>query len=167
MTAQHTGVQIILEVLKDEGVDTIFGYPGAAVIDLYDEMERSAIRHVLVRHEQGAMHAADGYARASNRVGVCLVTSGPGATNTITGLAAAQYGVPIKVVVLDCLPLSDASGTISPDDIQKLSQQMTHPDLVTLAESFGARGLKVDSEADLEEVLTTALSTEGPVVVSA
>lgn len=80
-----TGAQILLESLKKEGVDVLFGYPGGAVIDIYDELPRHPdIRHVLVRHEQGAVHAADGYARASGKVGACLVTSGPGATNTVT-----------------------------------------------------------------------------------
>ena len=76
--------------MKDEGVDTIFGYPGAAVIDIYDALVKTDFKHVLVRHEQGAVHAADGYARASGKVGVCLVTSGPGATNTVSGIATAH-----------------------------------------------------------------------------
>ncbi|MEN8758554.1 MAG: thiamine pyrophosphate-binding protein, partial [Desulfobacterales bacterium] len=70
---EMTGAQILMKVLKEEGVDTIFGFPGGAVIDIYDELAKSDIRHVLVRHEQGAVHAADGYARAGKRVGVCLV----------------------------------------------------------------------------------------------
>ncbi|MBW2408175.1 MAG: biosynthetic-type acetolactate synthase large subunit [Deltaproteobacteria bacterium] len=84
-----TGAQIMMEVLKEEGVDTIFGFPGGAVIDIYDELAKTDIKHVLVRHEQGAVHAADGYARAGAKTGVCLVTSGPGATNTVTGIASA------------------------------------------------------------------------------
>ena len=88
-----------MEVLKDEGVDTIFGFPGGAVIDIYDELAKTDIQHVLVRHEQGAVHAADGYARAGGKVGVCLVTSGPGATNTVTGIASA-YMDSIPLVVL-------------------------------------------------------------------
>jgi acetolactate synthase-1/2/3 large subunit len=94
-----SGAQILIEVLKDEGVDTIFGYPGGAVIDIYDALNRSPIEHILVRHEQGAVHAADGYARTSGKVGVCLVTSGPGATNTVTGIASA-YMDSIPVVIL-------------------------------------------------------------------
>ena len=94
-----TGAQIMMQVLKEEGVDTIFGFPGGAVIDIYDELERTDIRHILVRHEQGAVHAADGYARASGKVGVCLVTSGPGATNTVTGIASAYMdSIPIVVI---------------------------------------------------------------------
>ena len=94
-----TGAQILMEVLKEEKVDTIFGYPGGAVIDIYDALAKTDIRHVLVRHEQGAVHAADGYARAAGRVGVSLVTSGPGVTNTITGIASA-YMDSIPLVVL-------------------------------------------------------------------
>jgi acetolactate synthase-1/2/3 large subunit len=84
-----TGAQIMMEVLKEEGVETIFGFPGGAVIDIYDELVKTDIQHILVRHEQGAVHAADGYARAGAKTGVCLVTSGPGATNTVTGIASA------------------------------------------------------------------------------
>ncbi len=83
------GAQIFFECLKKEGVEVVFGFPGGAVLDLYHEMAAHDIRHILVRHEQGAAHMADGYARASGRVGVCLVTSGPGATNTVTGIATA------------------------------------------------------------------------------
>lgn len=94
-----TGAQILLESLKKEGVDVLFGYPGGAVIDIYDELPRHLeLKHVLVRHEQGAVHAADGYARASGKVGCCLVTSGPGATNTVTGIATA-YCDSIPLVV--------------------------------------------------------------------
>ena len=96
---QQTGSQILFTALKEENVDTLFGYPGGCVMDIYDEMFRQELRHILVRHEQGAIHAADGYARASGRVGVCLVTSGPGATNTVTGIANA-YMDSIPVVVL-------------------------------------------------------------------
>lgn len=88
-----------MKVLQEEGVDTIFGFPGGAVIDIYDALVKTDIKHILVRHEQGAVHAADGYARASGKVGVCLVTSGPGATNTVTGIASA-YLDSIPIVVL-------------------------------------------------------------------
>ncbi len=94
-----TGAQILMAVLKEHGVDTIFGFPGGAVIDIYDELARTDIRHVLVRHEQAAVHAADGYARASGQVGVSLVTSGPGATNTVSGIASAYMdSIPIVVI---------------------------------------------------------------------
>lgn len=94
-----TGARIFLESLKREGVDLFFGYPGGAVIDIYNELSSHPdIRHILVRHEQGAVHAADGYARASGKVGVCLATSGPGATNTVTGIATA-YSDSIPLVI--------------------------------------------------------------------
>ncbi|SCY87757.1 biosynthetic-type acetolactate synthase large subunit [Desulfoluna spongiiphila] len=94
-----TGTEILMKVLKEEGVDTIFGYPGGAVIDIYDELARTDIRHILARHEQGAVHAADGFARATGRTGVCLATSGPGATNTVTGIATAYMdSIPMVII---------------------------------------------------------------------
>jgi acetolactate synthase I/II/III large subunit len=94
-----TGAQILMKCLEREGVKHIFGYPGGVVLDIYDELSRTPnIRHILVRHEQAAVHAADGYARASSQVGVALVTSGPGATNTVTGIASAYLdSIPIVV----------------------------------------------------------------------
>jgi len=93
-----TGAEILVESLKKEGVDTLFGYPGGVVLNVYDVLYDADIRHVLVRHEQAAVHAADGYARASGKVGVALTTSGPGATNTVTGLATAYMdSVPLVV----------------------------------------------------------------------
>jgi acetolactate synthase I/II/III large subunit len=98
VTIKLTGIEIFFMVLKEEGVDTIFGYPGAAVIDIYDALVKTDFKHILVRHEQGAVHAADGYARASGKVGVCLVTSGPGATNTVSGIATAHAdSIPLVV----------------------------------------------------------------------
>lgn len=118
------GTQILLQILKEENVDTIFGYPGGAVIDIYDELHRSDIRHILVRHEQGAVHAADGYARASGKVGVALVTSGPGATNTVTGIATAHSDsipivvftgqVPTTLIGNDAFQESDITGITRP-----------------------------------------------------
>jgi acetolactate synthase-1/2/3 large subunit len=92
------GTQIMLAALEEEKVDIIFGYPGGAVLDIYDQLYKSTMKHILVRHEQGAVHAADGYARATGKVGVCLVTSGPGATNTVTGIATANMdSIPLVV----------------------------------------------------------------------
>jgi len=95
-----TGAKIILESLLREGVKVIFGYPGGAVINLYDELiNYPQLKHVLVRHEQGALHAADGYARATGKTGVCLVTSGAGATNIVTGVVTAfMDSIPIVVL---------------------------------------------------------------------
>src|SRR5260370_25668403 len=96
---KFTGAQIVLESLMAEGVDVIFGYPGGAILPTYDALLDSKIKHVLVRHEQGATHMAEGYARVSGRPGVVLVTSGPGATNTVTGIADA-YMDSTPIVVL-------------------------------------------------------------------
>ncbi len=94
-----TGSQILLESLKLEGVDTVFGYPGGAVINIYDDLYESSINHVLTRHEQAAVHAADGYARCTGKVGVAIATSGPGATNTITGIATAYMdSIPMVII---------------------------------------------------------------------
>ncbi len=93
-----TGAQIFVECLKKEGVDTIFGFPGGAVLPIYDVLYDAPIRHILVRHEQAATHAADGYARATGKPGICVVTSGPGATNTVTGIATAYMdSIPIII----------------------------------------------------------------------
>jgi len=93
-----TGAKILIEILKQEGVDTIFGMTGGAAIEIYDELAGTDIQHIMVRHEQGAVHAADGYARARKDVGVCLVTSGPGATNTVSGIASAYMdSIPLVV----------------------------------------------------------------------
>jgi len=104
-----TGSQIVIECLKEQGVDTIFGYPGGAILNIYDELYRhqDEIRHILSSHEQGAAHAADGYARATGKTGVCMATSGPGATNLVTGIATA-YMDSVPVVAITCnvgLPL--------------------------------------------------------------
>src|SRR5258708_39898863 len=94
-----TGAQIVIESLIAEGVDVIFGYPGGAILPTYDALLDSKIKHVLVRHEQGATHMADGYARVKGRPGVVLVTSGPGATNTVTGILTAMMdSVPMIVL---------------------------------------------------------------------
>lgn len=94
-----TGAQVLVECFREQGVDTIFGYPGGAVLPIYDALyDADDIRHILTAHEQGATHAADGYARATGKVGVVIVTSGPGATNTVTGIATAYMdSVPIVV----------------------------------------------------------------------
>ena len=84
MTSHMTGAKMVVQALKDQGVDTVFGYPGGAVLPIYDEIfQQNEIRHILVRHEQGAVHAAEGYARSTGKPGVVLVTSGPGARSTL------------------------------------------------------------------------------------
>lgn len=119
-----TGARTLIEALRREGVDTIFGYPGGSVLPIYDELYDSSIRHILVRHEQAAAHAADGYARASGRVGVCLATSGPGACNLVTGIATAYMDsvpivaltgqVPTSMLGNDAFQESDITGITMP-----------------------------------------------------
>ena len=98
-----TGAEIVIECLKEQGVDTVFGYPGGSILNIYDALykHQDEITHILTSHEQGASHAADGYARATGRVGVCLATSGPGATNLVTGIATA-YMDSVPVVAITC-----------------------------------------------------------------
>lgn len=98
---QLTGAQIVIECLKEQGVDTVFGYPGGCILNIYDELYKNSneITHILTSHEQGASHAADGYARATGKVGVCMATSGPGATNLVTGIATAYMdSIPIVAI---------------------------------------------------------------------
>ena len=98
-----TGAEIVIQCLKEQGVDTVFGYPGGAILNIYDALykHQDEITHILTSHEQGASHAADGYARATGKVGVCLATSGPGATNLVTGIATAQMDS-VPVVAITC-----------------------------------------------------------------
>src|SRR3974390_1012454 len=120
-----SGAEIVVKSLAAEGVEYVFGYPGGAVLFIYDELfKQDKVKHVLVRHEQGATHAADGYARASNRVGVCLVTSGPGVTNAVTGIATAYLDsipmvivtgqVPTHAIGLDAFQEVDTVGVTRP-----------------------------------------------------
>ena len=100
---QLTGSQILIECLKEQGVNTVFGYPGGAILNIYDELYRhqEEITHILTSHEQGAAHAADGYARSTGKPGVCFATSGPGATNLVTGIATA-YMDSVPLVAITC-----------------------------------------------------------------
>ena len=99
---QLTGSEIVIECLKEQGVDTVFGYPGGTILNVYDALyKHPEIHHILTSHEQGASHAADGYARATGKVGVCMATSGPGAPNLVTGLATA-YMDSIPIIAITC-----------------------------------------------------------------
>src|SRR5512136_3261307 len=122
---KRTGAQILCESLIKEGVEVIFGFPGGSVLPLYDTLPQyPQLRHILVRHEQGAVHAADGYARATGKVGVCLATSGPGATNLVTGIATAYMDsipivaitgqVPTSLLGNDAFQESDITGITLP-----------------------------------------------------
>src|SRR5512134_1727558 len=138
---QRTGAQIIWECLVKEGVDVVFGYPGGAILPAYDAMLDYPIRHILVRHEQGATHMADGYARASNRVGVAVATSGPGATNMVTGIATAMLDsspivcitgqVGSKLIGSDAFQETDITGITLP--ITKHNYLVTRADEVAPA----------------------------------
>ncbi|MGH6959467.1 MAG: thiamine pyrophosphate-binding protein, partial [Dongiaceae bacterium] len=103
-TQEMTGAQMVIRALMDQGVDVIFGYPGGAVLPIYDELfKQNALGHILVRHEQAAVHAAEGYARSTGKVGAVLVTSGPGATNAVTGLTDA---------LMDSIPVVCLTGQV-------------------------------------------------------
>ena len=115
---QLTGSEIVIECLKEQGVDTVFGYPGGAILNVYDELYKHSdeIHHVLTSHEQGASHAADGYARATGRVGVCMATSGPGATNLVTGIATAHMdSIPMVAITANV-----ATGLLGRDSFQEV-----------------------------------------------
>ena len=141
-----TGAQILWECLEREGVTHVFGYPGGAILPAYDALSHSKIHHVLVRHEQGATHMADGYARASGRVGVAVATSGPGATNMVTGIATAMMDsspvvcitgqVGSKLIGSDAFQETDITGVTLP--ITKHNYLVTHASDVarTLREAF-------------------------------
>ena len=154
-----TGAQIMMKVLKEEGVDSIFGYPGGAVIDIYDEVAKSEIRHILVRHEQGAVHAADGYARAGGKVGVCLVTSGPGATNTVTGIASAH---------MDSIPIVIFTGQVPTNLIGNDAFQEV--DIVGITRPCTKHSYLVKHTEDLERIIKEAFfiaksGRPGPVLI--
>ena len=148
-----------MAVLKEEGVDTIFGFPGGVVIDIFDELTRTDIQHILVRHEQGAAHAADGYARAKGSVGVCLVTSGPGATNTVSGLASAYMDSVPVVALTGQVP----TGLIGNDAFQEV-------DIVGITRPCTKHNYLVKRTEDLARVLKEAFhiarsGRPGPVLV--
>ncbi len=155
-----TGAEMVIEALKDQGVDTLFGYPGGAVLPIYDVLyQQTALRHVLVRHEQGAAHAAEGYARSSGRVGVMLVTSGPGATNSITGLTDA---------LMDSIPLICITGQVPTHLIG--SDAFQECDTVGITRHCTKHNYLVRSIEDLPRVLHEAFyvaqhGRPGPVVI--
>src|SRR3954471_8299136 len=134
--AQKTGAQIVWEVLVREGVEVVFGYPGGAIMPTYDALPEYPIRHVLVRHEQGAAHMADGYARASGRVGVAIATSGPGATNLVTGIATAMLdSSPVVCITGQVSSAALGSDAFQEVDITGITLPITkHNYLVTRAE---------------------------------
>ena len=140
---QITGNKLLVRALKEEGVDTIFGYPGACTIDISDELYRQdEIKVILPRHEQALVHAADAYARTTGKVGVCLVTSGPGATNLVTGLATANY----DSVPLVCFTGQVARHLIGNDAFQEV-------DIVGITRSITKYGVAVSKREDLGRII--------------
>ncbi|WP_378954013.1 biosynthetic-type acetolactate synthase large subunit [Pelosinus sp. sgz500959] len=153
------GADIVIESLKNEGVEVVFGYPGGAVLPLYDALYRTDFPHILARHEQGAIHAADGYARATGKVGVCIATSGPGATNLITGIATAY---------MDSVPLVAITGQVGVSLIGKDSFQ--EADVRGITTPITKHNYLVKKIADLPRVLKEAFfiarsGRPGPVVI--
>ncbi|TCP62597.1 acetolactate synthase large subunit [Heliophilum fasciatum] len=154
-----TGAQAVVACLEKEGVELIFGYPGGVVLPLYDALYDSSIRHVLTRHEQGAAHGADGYARATGKVGVCFATSGPGATNLITGIATAN---------MDSVPMVCITGQVVMPVIGKDSFQ--EADITGITAPITKHNYLVKNPADLPRILKEAFyiartGRPGPVVV--
>ncbi len=154
-----TGSQILLECFKEEGVDTVFGYPGGAVINIYDDLMKSKIKHILPRHEQAAIHAADGYARATGKVGVAIATSGPGATNTITGIATAY---------MDSIPMVVVTGQVPTPLIGNDAFQ--EADIVGITRPITKHNYLVKDVRDLARIMKQAFyiartGRPGPVVV--
>ncbi len=160
MTRQMTGAKMIVQALIEQGVDTVFGYPGGAVLPIYDEIfQQNAINHILVRHEQGAVHAAEGYARSTGKPGVVLVTSGPGATNAVTGLTDA---------LLDSIPLVVLTGQVPTFMIG--SDAFQEADTVGITRPCTKHNWLVKDTAELAETLHEAFHVAtsgrpGPVLV--
>ncbi|MCW6507672.1 acetolactate synthase 3 large subunit [Lichenifustis flavocetrariae] len=160
MAKQMTGAEMVVEALKDQGVDTVFGYPGGAVLPIYDALfHQNSVRHVLVRHEQGAGHAAEGYARSTGKVGVLLVTSGPGATNAVTALTDA---------LLDSIPLVCITGQVPTHLIG--SDAFQECDTTGITRSCTKHNYLVRNVADLPRILHEAFyvashGRPGPVLV--
>ncbi|NLN65692.1 MAG: acetolactate synthase large subunit, partial [Clostridiaceae bacterium] len=142
-----TGAEIIIECLKEQNVDTIFGFPGGAVLNIYDALYKRGkeIHHILTSHEQGASHAADGYARASGKTGVCIATSGPGATNLVTGIATAY---------MDSVPLVAVTGQVASTLIGRDSFQEV--DITGITEPITKHNFLVKNAEDLAETMRKA-----------
>src|ERR1700733_7022666 len=145
-----TGAQIVIESLLAEGVDTVFGYPGGAILPTYDALLDSKIRHVLVRHEQGATHMAEGYARVSGRAGVVIVTSGPGATNAVTGIADAYMDSTPMVVISGQVPTT----LIGNDAFQEV-------DFVGITRPCTKHNFLVKNVKDISRIIKKAFSIAG------
>lgn len=149
---QITGNKLLVKALKEEGVEYLFGYPGACTIDISDELyKQDEIKIVLPRHEQALVHEADAYARTTGKVGVCLVTSGPGATNLVTGLATANY----DSVPLVCFTGQVARHLIGNDAFQEV-------DIVGITRSITKYGVTVRNREDLGRIIKEAFTSPAP-----
>jgi len=154
-----TGAKILIESLQREGVETIFGYPGGSVLPIYDELYDSPLRHILVRHEQAAAHAADGYARASGRVGVCLATSGPGACNLVTGIATAYMdSVPVVAITGQVPTTMLGNDAFQESDIQGITMPITKHNYLVKDTADIARVVK-------EAFFIAGTGRQGPVLI--
>jgi len=154
-----TGAKILIESLLREGVETIFGYPGGSVLPIYDELYDSPLRHILVRHEQAAAHAADGYARASGRVGVCLATSGPGACNLVTGIATAYMdSVPVVAITGQVPTTMLGNDAFQESDIQGITMPITKHNYLVKDTADIARVVK-------EAFFIAGTGRQGPVLI--
>lgn len=158
---EYSGARILIECLVEQGVDTIFGYPGGSVLQIYDELYRNSdkIKHILVSHEQGAAHAADGYARATGKVGVCLSTSGPGATNFVTGIATAYA---------DSSPIVVFTGNVGVSLLGKNSFQEVN--IIDITKSITKKNYIVKDVCNLEKTIKEAFfvatsGRPGPVLI--
>jgi len=141
-----TGAQALLESLRREGVEVIFGFPGGVMLPIYDCLyDCKDIRHILVRHEQGAAHAADGYARATGKVGVCCATSGPGATNLVTGIATAY---------MDSIPIVAITGQVRTTALGKDSFQ--EADITGITMPITKHNFLVKNSKDVPEIVAEA-----------
>src|SRR5246127_5366452 len=160
MSKELTGAEMVIEALADQGVEFLFGYPGGAVLPIYDALfHQDKVRHILVRHEQGAVHAAEGYSRSTGKVGCVLVTSGPGATNAVTGLADA---------LMDSIPIVVITGQVPTHLIGNDAFQEC--DTVGITRPCTKHNYLVKSVADLPRILHEAFhiassGRPGPVVV--
>ena len=156
-----TGADIVIECLKEQNVDTVFGFPGGAVLNIYDSLYKNGegIKHILTSHEQGASHAADGYARATGKPGVCMATSGPGATNLVTGIATAY---------MDSIPLVAITGQVASNLIGRDSFQEV--DITGITEPITKHNFLVTDVNKLAETMRMAFEIAttgrpGPVLV--
>ena len=158
---KRNGSQIVLEVLKEQGVDTIFGYPGGTILNIFDELYKygNTFNHILTAHEQAAAHAADGYARATGKVGVCFATSGPGCTNLVTGIATA-YMDSVPVVAITC---NYATSGLGRDSFQEV-------DICGITMPITKHNFQVERVEDLADIIRRAFKIaqtgrKGPVLV--